>query len=252
MIEEGLSHSCGKELDQIYNMDCIEGMRSLDPASIDCILTDPPFAVPASHYQSRAKSRWKNKYADFSILEFFWDAVLKEMVRVLKPTGHLFVFCNGESYPVFYVPIFEKFAHAHSLVWDKGRPGFGRGFRRQHELIIWGRNEGSYLADDGKAKGDVLKYSPISQAVREHPVEKPEALMIDLLTPTTPKGGVVLDPFCGSGTALTAAKKLNMHFIGFDLDADYCETTKKRVLAAKETTGLLAFGVTDLTEGDSP
>lgn len=242
MIPEALAPWCGKDLDQIYCVDCIEGMREIEASSIDCILTDPPFAVPASHYQSRAKSRWKNKYADYSILEFFWNAVLDEMVRVLKPSGHLFVFCNGESYPLFYVPIFEQFSHTQSLVWDKGRPGFGRGFRRQHELIIWGRNEEAYLLEDGRARGDVLKHPTISQAVREHPVEKPEALMLDLLTPTTPERGIVLDPFCGSGTVLTAARKLNRHFIGFDLDPEYCKTTERRVMAAQESRELFTFG----------
>ncbi len=229
------------EIDRIYCMDCIEGMQQIGTASVDCIITDPPYAIPASHYQSRAKSRWKNKYSDNSILEFFWTAVLDEAVRVLRPSGHLFVFCNGNSYPVFYVPVFERFDNAKSLVWDKGHFGFGRGFRNQHELIVWGRNESAAFLEDGRAHADVLRHPVISQAVREHPVEKPESLMMELIAPTTPEGGLVLDPFCGSGTVLTAAKKLNRHFIGFDLDPDYCKTTELRVVAANEARTLFSF-----------
>jgi len=230
------------EIDRIYCMDCIEGMRQLDAHSIDCVITDPPYAVPASHYQSRAKSRWRNKYADNSILEFFWNAVLDEITRVLKPSGHLFVFCNGDSYPVFYVPIFERFDNAKSLVWDKGHFGFGRVFRNQHELIVWGRNETAMFTDDGKSHADVLKHPVVSQAVRGHPVEKPESLMMEILSPTTRRGDVVLDPFSGSGTVLTAAKKMGRHFVGFELDEEYCQTTDVRVVAVNESRNLFSFG----------
>ena len=227
------------EIDRIYCMDCIEGMQQIGTASVDTIITDPPFFIPATHYQSRIK--WQRKYSDLSVLRIFWESVLSEATRVLKPTGHMFVFCNGDSYPVFYAPMFDRFDRVKSLVWDKGHVGLGRIFRNQHELIIWARSTDCMHVDDGRVHADVLRYSATPSSEREHPVEKPESLMMELIAPTTPEGGLVLDPFCGSGTVLTAAKKLNRHFIGFDLDPDYCKTAELRVVAANEARTLFSF-----------
>lgn len=240
MIGEMLPPRCGKDLDQVYCTDCIEGMRGIETASIDCIITDPPFFIPSVHYQSRVK--WQRKYSDLSVLQIFWESVLTEIVRVLKPQGHIFVFCNGDSYPVFYIPMFNRFDKVKALVWDKGHFGLGRIFRNQHELIIWGRSTDCTHIDDGRPHSDVLRYSATPTKDRDHPVEKPEPLMMELISPTTPEGGVVLDPFCGSGTVLTAARKLNRHFIGFDLDPEYCKTAERKVTAAKEHRGLFTFG----------
>ena len=93
--------------------------------------------MPASHYQSRME--WQRKFSDLSPLKVFWKEVTKEMVRILKPSGHAFVFCNCDSYPVFYEPMYNHFDKLKSIIWNKTHVGLGRIFRNQHELIIWGR-----------------------------------------------------------------------------------------------------------------
>lgn len=62
-----------------------------------------------------------------------------------------------------------------------------------------------------------------------HPTQKPLKLMAALIELTTQPGQIVLDPFAGSGTTLLAAKQLNRHFIGFELDATYARTAKDRL-----------------------
>jgi site-specific DNA-methyltransferase (adenine-specific) len=66
-----------------------------------------------------------------------------------------------------------------------------------------------------------------------HPTVKPIRLMEYLLTLVTPKGGVALDPFCGSGTTLVAAVNLGINCIGIEQDADYVKIAKARVEYAK-------------------
>ncbi len=221
------------EINKVICGDCLDLMKGLPTASIDTIITDPPFFLPAEHYQSR-KDWGGRRYSDTSVLKTFWEAVLHESTRILKPTGHLFVFCNCDSYPVFYIPTFDQFHKIKSIVWDKTRVGLGHIFRHQHELIIWARYLESVYIDDHRLHSDVLKFPATLSSDRDHPVEKPEGLLIELIEPTTPIGGIVCDPFAGSGTTLSAAKKTGRNFIGFELDPGWHRVAEKRVAAANE------------------
>ena len=228
------------EIDRIYCGDCLDLMREMPDKSVDLVLTDPPFFVPAEHYQSR-KDWGGKRYSDVSVLRVFWEGIVSEAVRVLKPTGHLFTFCNCDSYPVFYVPLYDRFHKTKSLVWDKTRVGLGHIFRHQHELIIWARHQGSIYNNDRRLRSDVLSFPATLSSERDHPVEKPEALLMELIEPTTLPGGVVFDPFAGSGTTLSAAKKLGRHYIGAELDPEWHAVATKRAEAAREQSGLFAF-----------
>ena len=66
-----------------------------------------------------------------------------------------------------------------------------------------------------------------------HPTVKPTDLMRYLCRLVTPPGGVVLDPFCGSGSTGKAAMLEGFHFIGIELDEKYCEIAAKRIQAAE-------------------
>lgn len=215
------------ELNKIYNQDCLEGMRELEDDSIDLIITDPPFFMPAAHYQSRKV--WQRHYADLTPLKVFWDVICNEFDRILKRKAHCFVFCNCDSYPVFYEPMYNHFDKLKSLVWNKTRVGLGRMFRNQHELIIWARWKEHQFNNDGKLRADVLSFPATLSEKRKHPVEKPVELMLELIEPTTFEGDVVLDPFAGGGSVLMAAKRLNRTFIGFDLNQKYVEVANIQI-----------------------
>ena len=105
-------------------------------------------------------------------------------------------------------------------------------------MIIWGRYAHSVYLDDHKLRSDVLKFPATRSQERDHPVEKPEALLMELIAPTTPLGGVVFDPFAGSGTTLSAAKKLGRHYIGAELDPVWHGVADRKVNAANEQVRL--------------
>lgn len=63
-----------------------------------------------------------------------------------------------------------------------------------------------------------------------HPTQKPVELMKALIELTTQENQIVLDPFCGSGSTLVAAKELNRKYIGIELDKNYCEIARKRLI----------------------
>jgi len=211
----------------IYCGDCRDVLPILGEKLADLILTDPPFFMPATHYQSR--QHWQRAWGDTSVLGMFWSSVLDLCVPRLRHTGHLITFCNGDSYAVFYPEMYRRFDSLASLVWDKGHVGLGRVWRHQHELLIAARWQSSVFHDDGVLRADVLKASATRSSCRTHPVEKPAGLFPDLILPTTPPHGRVLDPFMGSGTTLRAAKDLGRDAIGIETEERYCEAAAKRL-----------------------
>jgi DNA modification methylase len=202
-------------------------MRDMPTASIDLVLTDPPWFAPAMHYQSRIA--WQRNYGDLSPLKVWWEVIAKELRRLVKPTGHCLSFCNGDSLAAFYPGFYNQWPKLKTLVWNKTEPGLGAIWRGQHELIIAARGEKSRRKDDGKLRGDVLNHKASSSQQRDHPVEKPESLLIELIEATTIKENIVFDPYCGSGTTFSAALKLGRHFYGCDINPEYVKLANERI-----------------------
>ncbi len=209
----------------IYHGDCREVLPEVRER-VTCVLTDPPFFMPATHYQSRVK--WQRSWADTSVLATFWATVLELSIPRLRQTGHFLTFCNGDSYPVFYPEMYRRFDFLKCLVWDKGHVGLGRVWRNQHELIIGGRWKEVAFNEDGQLRADVLRFDATQSSDRDHPVEKPDALLRALLEPTTLPGDCVLDPFAGSGSTLSAARSLGRRAIGVEAEERYCEVAARR------------------------
>ena len=207
----------------IYHGDC----RELELRGVDAVVTDPPFFMPADHFQSRVK--WQRSWGDVSVLGTFWRATLDVLVPTLKGTGHLVTFCNGDSYPVFYPEMYRRFDVMKCLVWDKGHVGLGRIWRHQHELAIAARWRESFVDIGGKLWTDVISVKATSSCDREHPVEKPERLLAQIIQPITPLGGLVLDPFMGGGSTIVAAKALGRRAVGIEIEERYCEIAAKRL-----------------------
>lgn len=212
--------------------DCLEVIKSLPTASIDAVITDPPFFTPAVHYQSRVS--WGRCLGDLSILgQFFFDLAV-EWKRVIKSDGHLLVFCHDESYPVFYPVTFGMWDSSKALVWDKTRIGLGRTFRHQFELILWAHDKQAYTNEHGKVHSNVLKYSPTLSKDRDHPVQKPPELIRELIEVCTRTDATILDCFMGSGTTGEACVNLGRNFIGVEINEGYFNISKKRIEEAQQ------------------
>ena len=216
----------------IYNGDCREVLPEIARASVDVVLTDPPFFMPAAYYGIKGSHSGRplasRSWGDTSVLASFWGQVVDLSIPTLRRTGHLLTFCNGESYPVFYPEVYRRFDSSSVLVWDKGRIGMGRPWRNQHELILAARWSGSF-SNEHKGCSNVIKCSPVSQTARVHPVDKPVDLMAELMRPITPVGGTILDPFAGGGSVLVAARQSGFRAIGIETEERYCEAIASRL-----------------------
>jgi site-specific DNA-methyltransferase (adenine-specific) len=207
----------------IYHGDC----RNAEFRNIDAIITDPPFFMPAAHYQSRIT--WQRSWGDAAVLGTFWRSMMATLTPALKATGHFIVFCNGDSYPVFYPEMYGKFDTLKCLVWNKAHIGLGRIWRHQHELIIAARWQESFVNKCDKLRTDVITVPVTPFGERDHPVEKPTSLLCHLIEPVTPHGGLILDPFMGAGSTLLAARRLGKRAIGIEIEERYCEIAARRM-----------------------
>lgn len=207
-------------------------LRKMPAMSIDLTLTDPPYFLPAQHYSAR--SRWPRSMADLSILEHFFRDVFAEIRRVSKPAAPIAVFCDGQSYPVFYSLLYPHWDRLIDVVWDKEEVGMGSGVRRQHEWIVIGSQAGWSM--NGWERS-VLRERRVG-AKRSHPAEKPVTLLRRLVRLLSPCGGLVLDPFAGSASTGEAATAEGRTFHGIELDSAYATMARDHVGASPSLPGL--------------
>jgi site-specific DNA-methyltransferase (adenine-specific) len=188
---------------------------------VDAVITDPPYAIPT--HVAAGRESVKN-VGDLSIVERTFSLFFDELGRVIKPSGRAFVFCDGNSYPVIYRASYGKFSQA-LLVWDKGRIGMGREFRKQHELIMHLWRGDTPVFSDGRGRPDILRAAPVGNA-RIHEAEKPVALLGQLVELCGP---LILDPFMGSGSTGEAALTNGRRFIGVEISEPYYDKAAARL-----------------------
>ena len=218
----------------IWHGDCQDILPTLGEAWAKAIVTDPPFFMPATTYPMISQPRGgtvefhPRQWGDTNIMGTWFKHVLSACVPCLSLTGHFFTFCNTDSYAVFFPHVYSRFHFSQCLVWDKGRGGLGKVFLHAHELILMARWKTSEFSCDAKPTPDILRHSPTAPTQREHPVEKPEALLEAMIVPTCNAGDVVLDPFTGSGSTLLAAKRAGRKAVGVEVEERFCEIAARR------------------------
>ena len=247
-------------LGRILEGDCVEAMRGLPTASIDCVFADPPYNLqlggdlnrPDGSRVDAVNDAW-DKFASFQTYDDFTRAWLTEAKRILKPNGSLWVI--GSYHNIFRVGAILQdlgFWILNDIVWRKANPmpNFkGTRFTNAHETLIWAatgeraRYTFNYrtmktLNDELQMRSDwVLPICGGPERIKRngtkaHPTQKPEALLYRVMLATTNKGDVVLDPFFGTGTTGAVAKRLGREWIGIEREKDYIEVAHERIAAA--------------------
>ena len=198
----------------LHNGDCLAYLATLPAASVDAVITDPPYFLPATHYNTRSRSA--RSLSDLSMLEHFYRDLFKELARVTKPSGVWYVFCDGQSYPAFYVSAYPHVKALRPLIWDKVVSFNGYTWRHQHEIIMFAELPEAKPIPTGD--GDILRNRAVPVNDREHLAEKP----VDLIAQLVKKcGQVILDPFAGTGSTGKAVLKEGKEFIGCEIDDRY-------------------------------
>lgn len=207
--------------------DCLELMKDIPDKSIDMIITDPPYSTPVITWFGRKQVK---NVADLSIQETYMKTLKSEFERILKPEAPVFIFCDDRYYPSIYRAFYD-WKNVQMLIWDKGKIGMGKPFRKRHELLIYANRESIdyYRTENITHYPTVLNYSVVSEHERVHPAQKPVKLLQDLIIGFSKDGDTILDCFMGSGSTGVACINTNRNFIGIELDEKYFNIAKERI-----------------------
>lgn len=250
-------------LGELWRCDVLELLGRLDSASVDLVVTDPPYAI--------AKAEWD----EFESLEQYvvWcDQWLGEVARVLAPHGSAYVCGFSEILAEIKVRSAKRFASCRWLVWYyKNKANLGSDWGRSHESILHLRGDRSKLDVDAVRipyNGHTTKYparvqaensqygrgtgrrdkwvpNPLGAKPRdvfeipvicngmaektEHPTQKPEALIEKLILASSAPGQLVVDPFVGSGTTAVVAARLGRRWLAGDADGKHVGLARERL-----------------------
>jgi len=216
----------------LYCADCIDILRQIPENSVDLVLTDPPYGVNSNE---RNGIDYKDNFYNV-------DAVSKELFRTLKDNTRTFIFTAQKTF-LNVVEYFtsNSFNLHQTLIWL--HPNLTGGTKKKvydftsvyEQIILFHKGKPRKLK---KAEGffnfDVLKYpqpqSNFKKDKRQHIHQKPVNLIEHLILVTTDENDLVLDPFLGSGTTAVVCEKLNRRWIGIEINSNYCEMAKERLL----------------------
>lgn len=213
---------------KLIHGDCIEELRDLEENSVDLVVIDPPYFLPATHYNTRREFR--RNFGDLGVMEGFTKLVFAELKRVIKEDGRFYIFCDGQSYPLFYYHLYPFCKSVRPLIWDKKTSINGYSWRHQHELIIFAEMPKTKPTPTGD--GDILRYNAVKVGIRKHPAEKPVELLKRFIEKSSKEGDVILDCFAGSGSTGQACKETNRNFIGIEKELQYFKIMQERCVQA--------------------
>ena len=226
-------------LDTIYNCDCLEGMRSLPDGCVDLCIADPPYDFKSTRgggaFGSKSEDGSKGRvyHAElFPMSQGFTVDVLDEMRRLCK-VPNMYVWCSKDQLPQLLDYAVKRKLNFDVLCWHKTNPvpTCCNKYLSDTEYIVFMRGKGArvYGTYETKRKFFVQGVNAEDKKRYGHPTVKPLNIIRQLVVNSSQMGGVILDPFMGSGTTAVAALREGRHFIGFEQDKTYYDTAVKRI-----------------------
>ena len=249
---------------ELWHSDALALLGELADASVDLVVTDPPYAI--------GKDTW-DEFASLDAYVAWCDVWLAEIARVLAPHGSAYVCGFSEILADVKARSARRFASCRWLVWHyKNKANLGRDWGRSHESILHLRGEAARVDVDairvpynghttryparvqavnsqygrgvrrdrwvpnplGAKPRDVLEIPVICNGMPEktaHLTQKPEALIEKLVRASSATGQLVVDPFVGSGTTAVVAARLGRRWLVGDADARYVGLARERLTA---------------------
>ncbi len=279
LSDEGYLHCAGSSSrledgqlqNRVIHADLLQVVEFLPSACADLLILDPPYNLTKEFAGMKFSSVGDEEYLDY--LESWFPPLL----RCLKPTASIYLCGDWKNSACLYL-LLKKYAQVRNrIVWqrEKGRGAshnwknacediwfatLGKDFyfdvesvkqkrrvlapyRQDGEPKDWQETEAGRfrLTHPGNFWDDIsVPYWSMPENT-EHPTQKPEKLLAKLVLASCPPGGLVLDPFLGSGTSAVVAKKLGRHFLGVEQNLDYCLLAQKRLAMAEDNPSIQGY-----------
>ncbi|MFA5779898.1 MAG: site-specific DNA-methyltransferase [Elusimicrobiota bacterium] len=237
-------------INKVIEGDCIEVMKTIPDNSIDLIFADPPFNIGLKYDNYNDK----RSYEDYYNWSVCW---IRETYRILKKTGTIYI-AIGDEFAAEINLILKKteFNFRNWIIWyytfgQNQRKKFNRShthilyFTKDKEKFIFNDKDvripsarqqiyhDKRAHPDGKVPDDVWEFTRVCGSFKErlgdHPCQMPEALLERIIKTSSNTGDVVLDPFGGTGTTVSVAKKLKRNYITTEISKNYIDVIRKRL-----------------------
>jgi DNA modification methylase len=214
----------------LYCGDCLDVLPTLAPASVDAVVTDPPFAITGG------LSNGMTSRNDTQFFEHWFADVARELIRATKTEGCMFLWCDWRTVNVLdrafaragerYVPwwVSQVIVHNRKMI------GMGSPFRNQCDWIAVVRGQktdwGNRIPNTTPNVFDEYSYYGKHE---NHPAEKTETAARRLVEWAAVAEASVCDPFMGSGTTGVACIRTGRRFIGVEIDPAHFATAVARI-----------------------
>jgi DNA modification methylase len=250
-----LLSSAGMKIDSVALGDCIERLGKIAEPCVDLVFADPPFNI-GYEYDAYKDNVAHDEYVGWTRR---W---MSACVAVLKPAGSFYIAigdnCAAEAriigaelgltlrnwiiwHYTFGQNTRAMFAKAHTHILYFVRDA--KKFTFHDEQVRFPSARHTEYSDRranpmGRVPDDVWNEFPrvcgtFAERAGWHGCQMPEALLMRIIRVSSDAGDLVLDPFVGSGTTVTAAAKLDRHYLGIDISEKYISHCRKRLRSAK-------------------
>jgi len=231
-------------LNKILQGNTIEVLKSIQSDSVDLGITSLPYNKGEKNKGWLVKNVMYNSMCDCMKEEDYQKnqiEVLNELYRIIKPGGSFFYnhktrWDRGEMYhPISWITK-SNWVIRQEIIWDRMIAANIRGWRfwQVDERIYWlykpiaNNKIGQELLSKHSLLTSIWRFPP--ERDNPHPAPFPIELPTRIITSIlNDNNGVVIDPYCGSGTTLVAAKLLSKDYIGIDISQDYIDFATKRL-----------------------
>lgn len=216
---------------EIYNMDCMEGLKLLDDNSVDLVIIDPPYLLNLNKVK---KPTNMNNYANelLNLKNGFDLKVLDILIQKMKKIN-IYIYCCKRQVKDLLNYFSDKNCNHEILTWHKLNPSplINNNYLPDTEYILFFREKGVKVYGNyhTKRKYYLSLTNKVDKQKYKHPTIKPLELIERHIINSSKEGDLVLDCFCGSGTTLVGAINQNRKYIGFEIDKNYYEIAKKRI-----------------------
>ncbi len=262
----------GFEKDIVVNGDLLECIDKIPDKSFDLIIVDPPYNLDKDFHGRKFAAMSQDEYEDY-LRSWFYKVCDK-----LKDEGSLYMCGDWKCTSSMQRVIEERLTVINRITWqrEKGRGALSNWKNGMEDIWFAVKNPRKYYFDvesvmmkrrviapykvDGKPKdweetseGNFRTTYPSNfwddisipfwsmPENTDHPTQKPEKLYAKLILASSKEGDYVFDPFLGSGTAAVVAKKLNRHYLGIEINHEYCLWTMKRLMNALEDDSIQGY-----------
>ncbi|NDW13622.1 site-specific DNA-methyltransferase [Bacteroides sp. 214] len=271
-IERDDCFAIDEVINKTIHADLFDALEKLPKGFADLIIIDPPYNLDKDFHGFKFKSSDSSSYLEY-LRSWF-----PKIVALLKENGSLYLCGDWKCTSALQKVMEENLTVMNRITWqrEKGRGALSNWKNGMEDIWFGVKDKNNYYFDvesvkmkrkviapykvDGKPKDwekteegnfrltypsnfwdDIsIPYWSMPENT-DHPTQKPEKLIAKLILASCPEGGVVFDPFLGSGTTSVVAKKLKRQYVGVEMNEEYCIWAEKRLQLAENDNSIQGY-----------